>query len=74
MKSEIGIYYILTAEELSEKNKDVIQLNKELNKKHYNLIRISNNLEEMKKDLQIKEKLLEEEKNLYFERYTVINK
>jgi hypothetical protein len=74
LKSEIGIYYILTAEELSEKNKDVIQLNKELNKKHYNLIRISNNLEEMKKDLQIKEKLLEEEKNLYFERYTVINK
>jgi hypothetical protein len=43
-----------------------------LNKKHYNLIWIKNNLEEMNKDLQNKEKQLEEEKNLYFERYTVI--
>lgn len=66
-----GYLYNINSDDTKHRIKELLQLNQDLKDKTLNYHSIFNNLDIRKKELELMEKNLEEEKHNYFERYTV---
>ena len=67
-----GISYYINADDTKDRVKELLQLNQELKEKQLKYNIIFNTFEEKRRELELMERVLEEEKRNYLERYTVI--